>query len=543
MAQSSAEPGQVEKRLRPTLPAPTVGAPIEVPTSPQQLAPKGQEGLKFKLGRVEFHGNTVFSDAHLQTLASPYIGREITLAQAYELAGKVTAAYRDAGYILVRALIPAQRIDGGVLTIQIVEGFINKVEVQGATGATKDLIEAYGQRIAAARPLTAAVLERELLLASDLGGVHLRSVLTPSPTVPGGADLTLVVTYKEANVYVGVDNRGSEYLGPEQITLGVFGNNLLGTGGRVGLTAVLTPNSGPELGYGALSIDQPLGDDGLRLYGTVSYTRTRPGETLALLNTKGRAFSGELTLSYPFIRSRDLNLIGSVDFTSRDVSSENDFVSPLFRDHIRTVGGNLYLNMLDAWAGYSTASLTVTHGLDILGATQSSDPLKSRVGAGNDYWRINFEASRRQPLIDRVSLYVAAAGQTSFNQPLLASEQFSLGGNNFDRGFDPSEVTGDAAAAGRAELQVDAYTQPGFLSDVQPYGFYEGGVVWQAKALPGTPKHETLTSAGFGVRFTVGNRIHADVSWAKPFHRDVTALGNRHARVFFSVSTNLLALR
>jgi len=539
LAQTAAEPGQVERRLRPKPPEPTLGPPINVPATPEQQAPKGQESLRFNLSRVIFAGNTVISDARLQVLASEYAGKKITLGQVYELAGKVTVLYRNAGYILARALVPAQRIDNGVLTIRIVEGFVDKVDIQGATGATKALLEEYGERIAAQRPLTASVLERELLLASDLGGVHLRSVLTPSAATPGGADLTLIVSYKEADAYLSVDNLGSEYLGPNQITYAVFGNNLFGTAGRVGLTAVMTPDSGPELGYGALSIDQPIGSDGFRLYGTLSYTRTRPGRELALLHTKGRAFTGDLTLSYPFIRSRDLNLIGSLDFTSRDVESENFAVSPLFRDHIRTLGGNVYVNLLDAWAGYSTLSLSVTHGLNILGATTSSDPDKSRVGAGSDYWRANFEVSRHQPLFSRLGLLVAAAGQTSFNEPLLASEQFALGGTNFDRGFDPSEVTGDAALAGRAELQFDAYTQPGFITGVQPYGFYEGGAVWQAKALPGTPKHESLTSAGFGVRFTIADRLHADVSWAKPFERNVTALGNRDARVFFSVGMSL----
>ena len=248
----------------------------------------------------------------------------------------------------------------------------------------------------------------------------------------------------------------------------------------------------------------------------------------------GTAESSANAVLFPF-GSPNTTGVGSLCYVSYGMIAPR----ALFRDYIRTISANVFVNFLDRWAGYSTASLTVTHGLDILGATTTSDPDKSRVGAGSDYWRLNFEASRSQPLFGRLSLYVAAAGQTSFNKPLLASEQFALGGTNFDRGFDPSEVTGDAAIAGRGELRVDAYTEPGFVSDIQPYGFYEGGEVWQAKALPGTPKHDTLTSAGFGVRFSIGDRFHADVSWDKPFHRDVAALGNRDARVFFTVSTNL----
>src|ERR1700744_4137017 len=217
VAQTSAEPGHIDQRFRPQPAPPSVGAPIEIPSTTQNDPPSDAQSVSFTLSSIGLEGNRALSDSELQALAAPYIGRPVTLAQIYELADKVTAAYRAAGYILARAVVPAQKISNGHLTLQIIEGFIDSVKIQGDAGGARPYLEAYGRRIKAARPLTAEVLESELLLVSDLAGFQVRSVLTPSPTVPGAADLTLVVDRTPVNGFLSVDNRGSKYLGPYEI--------------------------------------------------------------------------------------------------------------------------------------------------------------------------------------------------------------------------------------------------------------------------------------------------------------------------------------
>jgi hemolysin activation/secretion protein len=88
------------------------------------------------------------------------------------------------------------------------------------------------------------------------------------------------------------------------------------------------------------------------------------------------------------------------------------------------------------------------------------------------------------------------------------------------------------------ELRFDAIDHVSILSGVQLYGFYEGGEVWQSKALPGTPESQTLTSTGAGVRFSLGDHFGADLEWAKPLNRDVSGSNKRDSRFFFSVSAN-----
>jgi hemolysin activation/secretion protein len=260
---------------------------------------------------------------------------------------------------------------------------------------------------------------------------------------------------------------------------------------------------------------------------------------LATLGTKGRALNADTSLSYPFVRSRDFNFQGSVGASYHDVESQNDVINPLFDDHVRSVNASLYINTLDDWGGYSTGTVRLTQGLGVFGATRDDSTHKSRVGASGTYTRANFDVSREQPLFDAVSVLVGASGQTSFGKTLLASEQYSLGGYSFDRAYDPSEVTGDSALAGKAELRWDVLNQAAFVSGVQLYGFYEGGEVWQSHALPGTPASQTLTSAGAGVRFAVSQYVNVDLEWADPLdNRDIVAADRTSSRFFFSIGSN-----
>jgi hemolysin activation/secretion protein len=196
------------------------------------------------------------------------------------------------------------------------------------------------------------------------------------------------------------------------------------------------------------------------------------------------------------------------------------------------------MNALDDWGGYSTLSGRITQGVGIFGATTKSSPNKSRVGASGNFTRANFDVSHEHPLFEDVSVMLGASGQTSFGKALLASEQYSLGGYSFDRAFDPSEITGDSALAGKVELRWNVIDQAGPISGVQLYGFYEGGEVWTSHALPGTPKHESLSSAGAGVRFAVSEHLNADLEWADPLERDVLGSVRHDSRFLFSVGTN-----
>lgn len=537
-AQAPADPSRIEERFRTGPAVPEIGAPLALPSSEEDLAPAAADAQVFQISGVIFEGNKTLEDSQLQAIASEYLNRDITFADIQELASRVTAAYRDAGYILTRAVAPPQRVGGGQLRIQVLEGFIDGTEIQGDAGGALPFLRRHAERIAAAKPLTADILERELLLAGDIAGFTVRSILTPSQTTPGAADLTLVVERDAFEGYAAVDNLGSRYLGREELVGAVFANDVFGTAGRLGFTGVIAPDGDPELAYGSVSLQQPLTSSGLSLFASVSYSETRPGRELELIDTKGQAKSVRVDLSYPIVRSRDLNVIGTVGFAASDVRSENFAVNPTFEDRLRSLKADVFVNALDQWGGFNTGQLTFTQGVTIFNGSQSGDLNLSRINADSKFSRLNAEVTRWQPIGNQLGLLVGVAGQTSFNEDLLAGEEVGFGGSSYGRGFDPSEIAGETGLAGKVEAQWFVPHQSSVVQAPELYTFYETATVKQVTLLPGEDDRQTIRSAGVGVRASVADMAKVNLYIAKPIGRDVVAERDRDARVFFSISSS-----
>ena len=116
----------------------------------------------------------------------------MTLADIYKIVDSLTARYRNDGYILSQVVVPAQSVEHGVIRLQAIEGYIADVRVEGGDADLRARVGRYGEKIRAIRPLTAAALERYVLLLNDLPGVRVHAVLAPAST-PGASELVLQV--------------------------------------------------------------------------------------------------------------------------------------------------------------------------------------------------------------------------------------------------------------------------------------------------------------------------------------------------------------
>ncbi|MGH9798917.1 MAG: POTRA domain-containing protein [Blastocatellia bacterium] len=88
-------------------------------------------GMKVTLERVDLNGNTVFDEAELQALIEPYLNRPVDVAELEALRFQITQHYIQHGYINSGALIPPQKLYDGVLKIDIIEGRLNRIDIEG----------------------------------------------------------------------------------------------------------------------------------------------------------------------------------------------------------------------------------------------------------------------------------------------------------------------------------------------------------------------------------------------------------------------------
>lgn len=527
--QSPVDPGRIDERFRPTPTVPDVKS-VELPQAAPAPSAAGND-LTVNLREVRFEGATVVPRDRLDALAAPFLNRDMPLAELFVLAEAVTNEYRRLGYVLSRAVVGPQRIENGVATMHIVEGHISKVDVAGDAGGYAPFLRGYLNSAAANKPTTGDALTRALLLARDLGGIETRAVLTPSLTDAGSAELSLAVKRDPVEGYVAIDNRGTRWLGPIQVYAGLTFNDGLGLGERISVMGVTAPID-RELGFVSATYDQPIGSSGLRFSAFGSYAATRPGDDLRVFDVRGDSATYGAALRYPLIRSREASLYARLAFTIRDSASKNIVLDPIFRDKTRTVQAELFGNMATPWGSTVSGRVSVTQGLGVLGATLAADSQKSRGNGSGEFTRVNFELSTAQRLAGSLYLQLSGAGQLS-GASLLASEEFGLGGEQYGRAYDPSEITGDRGIAGRAELFYAASTP---IGSVQPYAYYELGSVWQNNPLPGEARTTALRSAGAGLRLGLAAGLSGSVEYAAPLNRSVASRGNKDGRVFFSLS-------
>lgn len=532
-----ANPARIEDRFK--APEPPHSAPrIEVSDAESLIPPSLADQTRFQLKAVVIEGSSVFSTADLEPLYTALIGTEVSLADIFRLRDAVTVQYRRKGYLLSKAILPPQEIVDGIVHIRVIEGYIDRVSIEGNVRDRRGLIAAMANRITKSRPLRAADLERYVLLISDLPGLHIRTVIRPSPEHTGAAELVIIGDRKLVAGFLEADNRGSVAIGPEEFSAGLEFDSVLGLDEQTSILAAATAQTS-ELAYVALRHDEVLNPEGLILSLRGSYNRSHPGASLAPLSPHGKGEMASIFLSAPVIRSRSHSLTVSGGFTYQN--SSLDLLSVRFNeDRVRFLSFGLTYDFADTAIGDLMPARTVLRvridqGLNILNPTKTGSANLSRLNGRSDFTLFNAEAARLQSLLPRISLALAVSGQLAIT-PLLVSQQFGLGGQRFGRGYEPSEVIGDHGLGLSLEARYDA---PALGTKLQPelYTFLDYGRVWTTRPLPGQRRQESLSSAGIGLRLDLGHRLHVDVALAKPLNRAVASRGNKDVRPLFTVST------
>jgi hemolysin activation/secretion protein len=497
-------------------------------------APPGFEKIHFKLAKVILKGNTLYPTNELLAIFAPSINHTISLADFQGMVDEITKKYRSAGYILSHAIIPPQVINHGVITVQIIEGFISEVVVEGDVGPTKTLLEKYGQRITRLRPFQISYLERYMLLMNDLPGMIVKSVISPSKTVPAGARLELVAQRQKLQWSVSYDNYGTRYLGPQEIGVRAQLNSLFMAGDSNSFRYVTVPHM-TEMNYMEFVHTNPIGSNGLRYTLGGNYTNTHPLFVLSPFDIVGHNIYLYTDLTYPLLRTRSADIYVHATFDYQNVVST--LLSTLFYiDRMRPLNIGVNLDGVDKWQGVNTLGASIEHGFNIMGANQHF--LQSRPLGVSNYTKAMLNASRIQWINERFSLYGAFTGQYSCN-PLLASAQFAYGGPDFGRGYDPSEIVADEALAAKMELRMNSALGWKYLNEMQYYAFYDGGILWNRDGVNQLPK-QSATSTGLGARFYFIPQLYGNFYVAYPLTHNVGVFevigdNRRPVRTFFQL--------
>lgn len=514
---------------------PTFKTPEEKAPSP--FGPEAAK-IKFKLTKIIIEGNKAYCSEKLLLLYQDKLNKSITITDLENIVKSITNQYRNDGYILSQAILPPQRIKKeGVVHIRVIEGYIAKVDIKGHPKLARYILRIYGNRLIRCRPFQIHQLESYLNQVNQFPGLNVKAVLEPSKTETGASDLTLLAEQKTFGGYLAYDNYGTRFLGPNQVTASVIGNALVLPGDTTRFTTVRTSRP-QELIFYDVNYQVPIGGRGVTFLIGANQTLTEPGLNLRPLKTEGDAANFYAILQNPVIQRADENLILSAGANYIDTGT-NIFGETLYNDHIRSANVGLNYACVDRFKGSNSINAHLEQGFYVLGATgDRHSPFISRFGADGRYTKGTIYATRLQSLFWRFSAFFIASGQYSFD-PLLAVEQIPFGGSILGRGYDPAEILGDRGAGGSAELRIDAAPGWCLLQSIEPYIFYDAGIIWNIKNILGVQQKQSITSAGVGVRLVLLDHLSANLMLAQPLTRQVFAeqlVGRgRDLRGFFSV--------
>ncbi|MDP3191714.1 ShlB/FhaC/HecB family hemolysin secretion/activation protein [Rhodoferax sp.] len=481
--------GQMQQIPPPPQPQ-SVAPAFEVkPTSQPVAAP--QDSAKIIVNRLQVTGAQIYTEARLLEVTGFVPGSSLSLTDLQGMAARIATYYRQNGYFVAQAYVPAQEIQGGVVTIAVIEGQYGKVSLNNQTNVSNALANDLLAGINSGDVVATAPLENRLLLLSDLPGVRVNSSLVPGAT-PGSSDLIVNLTPgKRVSGSIDADNAGNYYTGANRVGATVNFNEPLGLGDVASLR-VLTSGSGLHYARGSYQLQLGKATVGVA-YSALDYELSRGVY-------EGKGYNGTTKIaslygSYPLVRSRNSNLSAALVYEDKTFEDKIDAMT--YRDkEAQVLTASLYGNERDNLGGGGVTG----YSLALSAGNIDNDNPGEINGRFN---KLGFNLSRVQRVTDTVSLSAVVNGQLA-STALDSSEQMELGGMYGVRAYPEGEGYGDAGLVLNLEArwQIPKFSNslPGQL---QLIGFVDAGTVRPRDA----GERRTLSGAGVGFNWYETNNF------------------------------------
>lgn len=480
----------------PEQPAPVLDLP------PLDLGPGTQPALpamRVHIHDFRFTGNTAIASDELDAVVAAYRGRELSNDDFEVIRVALTRHYIKRGFINSGAVLPDQEIKAGIITFQIIEGRISRIDVIGSRRLPESYVH---DRVAldAGPPVNVyAIRDRLYLLQQDPRIRRLDAALLPG-TRPGEAILRIDLDEAlSQRVWFTVNNYRPPSVGAERAEVELFDYNLLGYGDTFGLRGGVTEGSDDlDLNY---AIPLNARDTALQL----RYARNRSAvveSPFDQLDVQSRSQTIGIGV-WHFLHKAPQEEVGlGVTFEQRQ-SRSYLLGEPFAFSPGTPANGRVRLSALrfaQSWLTHNpdrvfSARSTFSVGVDAYDPTlNSSGEPDARFLAwlGQLQW-VERLFARHDELVTRVDTQVT-------DDPMLSLEQFSVGGAHSVRGYRENQLVGDNGLVASMEYRLSLWSDPGRGHRVQLAGFFDWGRSWNRERP--TPEPEVLASIGAGLRAT-----------------------------------------
>ncbi|MBK8019561.1 MAG: ShlB/FhaC/HecB family hemolysin secretion/activation protein [Betaproteobacteria bacterium] len=466
--------------------------------------------------RVE--GNTVLSERDIGRAVYPHLGTARNIEDVRRAADALERAYQSAGYLTVLVEIPQQRVDSGVVTLQVTEGAINRLRVRGAKYFSAGEIREEAVSMKEGTVPNFPRVQEDLARLNRRPDRKITPVLKQAP-VPGFVDIDLKVEDKlPLHGSVEINNRYIANTEPLRLSAAVRYDNLWGLGHSAGVQLLTSPEDTSQVRVLSANYAWTPGGNRnlLAVFATKSLTDIATSPTLGVVG-RGNIVGARYIM--PTGPRGTLSQLVTLGADYKDFSETTSFGpggAPVPISYVPLTAQ--YGLQHRGEKGNTSANLGVTFGMrDWFGNGEAEFQARQQ-GASASYASFRTDLQREQFLPRGFSAKVRFQGQAS-SGTLVTTEQFFLSGVDGVRGYLEGEVIGDDAYLFRLEAISPSMASAAgnALRDLKALVFYDAGEAYVHRAFQ-RPSSTRVSGAGIGLRAQGTERLSASLDLAWPLN-------------------------
>lgn len=467
--------------------------------------------------------------------------------QLQTIADEITRYYRERGFVVAQAIVPAQEVRDGTVSLHILEGSLENVLVQDNNIYKAKVVEGPFLGLIG-QPIVKDSIERALLDLQNFPGLTVFGTFTRGDQL-GNTDLVLRVR-EEDRLYVtpSIDNYGSEFTGEYRAMVDLQVNNLFGFADQIKGYVLQTfqPDNGT---YGGLSFEFPFGNNSIGIGGSSNQFDVSGLSALTDLGVEGTVDQAEVFWNRTFANGRFFGANGRLSLATKKAETEIPGVK-LSEDNLAVASLEFdFFSASRKGHGFTFGSVGIDVGMPgTFGSMDGSgDGNSSRIGgdgerAGGSFEKVKFNFQHLRRLGANNSLLLRIDGQFS-DDILVSLEQYSIGGPQNVRAYTIAEALADTGASATLEWIINA---PGF-TDKPAFGNRAWGEIFQVSLYadyaygelnnPRITEEETVDYSGYGLglQFNVPGSLYARFDVASPIGSR-NAFNDRDPQYYFRMS-------
>lgn len=504
--------------------------------------------VRFEIDEYRIEGADLLPQIEVEEAVYPFLGPGRTAEDVEKARAALEKAYASKGYQTVTVSIPQQNVENGIVVLKVAEVKVGRLRVKNSRFFDLDKIKAKAPSVAEGKVPNFDAITKDIVSLNQLPDRKVTPALRAGVT-PGTVDVDLNVEDKfPLHGSVELNNRQIPNTTDLRLVNTIHYDNLWQRGDSISFSyqvAIERP-SDTKVYSGSYLARTDADWLSILIYGVDSQSdvATVGGQNVV---GPGGILGGRAVITLPSKDNFFHTLSAGIDYKH---FGENLSQNGTFEFSTPVTYMPLVANYSATWqheGGTTQLNVGTTFGLRGFGSSPTDFDNK-RFGATENFFDIRGDVSHTHDLPGGVQVFGKVQGQLA-DQPLVSSEQFSMGGLDTVRGYLETEALGDAAVVGTIELRTPnigdwvanlskgAPGEPQKIVAINEWRFFVFGDAGRAEILKPLPEQNfvfDMASYGVGTRFKMLDYANGMVAFAMPVISQTYTFAN-NPRLLFRV--------